>query len=77
MDTLDLFDKAADLSYEKQLPTKVQALQDKLQKAYEFMKQFVIVGRNMLDVFEERIDEVKEWPSAMQLLITEQFTGIL
>ena len=32
-----------------------------VEKAYEFMKQFVIGGRNMLDVFRERIDEVKEW----------------
>ena len=36
-------------------------MQDKLEKAYEFMKQFVIGGRNMLDVFRERIGEVKEW----------------
>ena len=25
------------------------------------MKQFVISGRNMMDVFRERIDEVKGW----------------
>ena len=25
------------------------------------MKQFVINGRNMLDVFRDRIGEVKEW----------------
>ena len=30
-------------------------------KSYEFMKQFVINGRNMLDVFRERIGGVKEW----------------
>lgn len=36
-------------------------LLDKLEKAYEFMKQFVINGRNMLDLFRERIGEVKEW----------------
>lgn len=35
--------------------------QDKLEKAYEFMKRFVINGRNMLDMFRERIGEVKEW----------------
>ena len=34
---------------------------DKVEKAYEFMKQFVIGGRNMLDVFRERIGEAKEW----------------
>ena len=61
-DNSDLFDKVVDLSYEnEQLRSKIQVLQDKLQKAYEFMKQFVINGRNMLDVFRERIGEVKEW----------------
>lgn len=51
-----------DLTYEnEQLRSKIQALQDKLEKAYEFMKQFVINGRNMLDVFRERIGEAKEW----------------
>ena len=58
----DLFDKVVDLTYEnEQLRSKMQVLQDKLKKAYEFMKQFVIGGRNMLDVFRERIGEVKEW----------------
>lgn len=58
----NLFAKLVDLSYEnEQLRTKVRILQEKLQKAYEFMKQFVIGGRNMLDVFRERIGEVKEW----------------
>ena len=58
----DLFDKVMDLTYEnEQLRNKIQVLQDKLEKAYEFMKQFVINGRNMLDVFRERIGEVKEW----------------
>ncbi len=50
----DLFDKVVDLIYEnEQLRNKIQVLQDKLEKAYEFMKQFVINGRNMLDVFRE------------------------
>lgn len=58
----DLFDKVVDLIYEnEQLRNKIQVLQDKLEKAYEFMKQFVINGRNMLDVFRERIGEAKEW----------------
>ena len=58
----DLFDKVVDLTYEdEQLQSKIQVLQDKVEKAHEFMKQFVINGRNMLDVFRERIDEVKEW----------------
>lgn len=61
-DDANLFAKLVDLSYEnEQLRTKMRILQEKLQKAYEFMKQFVIGGRNMLDVFRERIGEVKEW----------------
>ena len=57
----DLFDKVVDLTYEnEQLRSKIQVLQDKLEKAYEFMKQFVIGGSIMLDVFRERIGEVKE-----------------
>ena len=61
-ENMDLFDKEVDLTYEnEQLRSKIQVLQDKLEKAYEFMKQFVINGRNMLDVFRERIGEVKEW----------------
>lgn len=62
IENTDLFDKVVDLIYEnEQLRSKIQILQDKLEKAYEFMKQFVINGRNMLDVFRERIGEVKEW----------------
>ena len=58
----NLFDKVVDLTYEnEQLRSKIQVLQDKLEKAYDFMKQFVLNGRNMLDVFRERIGEVKEW----------------
>ena len=58
----DLFDKVVDLTYENErLRNKIQVLQDKLEKAYEFMKQFVINGRNMLDVFREQIGEAKEW----------------
>lgn len=46
----DLFDKVVDLSYEnEQLRSKIQVLQDKLEKAYEFMKQFVINVRNILN----------------------------
>jgi len=61
-ENMGLFDKVVDLTYEnEQLRSKMQVLQDKLKKAYEFMKQFVINGRNMLDVFRERIGEVKEW----------------
>lgn len=62
IENTDLIDKVVDLTYEnEQLRSKIQTLQDKLEKAYEFMKQFVINGRNMLDVFRERIGEAKEW----------------
>ena len=62
IENTDLFDKEVNLSYEnEQLRRKVQILQDKLEKAYEFMKKFVINGSNMLDVFRERSGEVKEW----------------
>lgn len=45
-DNSDLFDKVVELSYEnEQLLSKIQVLQDKLQKAYEFMKQFVIIWK--------------------------------
>ena len=45
----------------KPISDKEHILDSSLEKAYEFMKQFVINGRNMLDVFRERIGEVKEW----------------
>ncbi len=50
-----------DLTYENtQLRSKIQILQDKPEKAYEFMKQFIINGRNMLDVLRKRIGKLKE-----------------
>ena len=50
------------LTYENQkLQEENRGLRYKLNEAYEFMKQFVINGRNMLEVFRERIGEVKEW----------------
>lgn len=58
----DLVDKVVNLTYENQkLQEENRGLRYKLNEAYEFMKQFVINGRNMLDVFKERIGEVKEW----------------
>ena len=50
------------LTYEnKKLQEENRGLRYKLNEAYEFMKQFVINGRNMLEVFKERIGEVREW----------------
>jgi hypothetical protein len=58
----DLVDKVLNLTYENQkLQEENRGLRYKLNEAYEFMKQFVINGKNMLDVFRERIGEVKEW----------------
>lgn len=58
----DLVDKVVNLTYENQkLQEENRGLRHKLNEAYEFMKQFVINGRNMLDVFRERIGEAKEW----------------
>lgn len=62
LENTNLFDKVVDLTYEnEQLRSMIQVLQDRPEKAYEFMKQFVINGKNMLDVFRERIGELKEW----------------
>jgi chromosome segregation ATPase len=62
----DLVDKVLNLTYENQkLQEENRGLRYKLNEAYEFMKQFVINGKNMLDVFRERIGEVKEWVRQM------------
>ena len=58
----NLFDMVVDLRYENRgLREKVQELQVKLQQAYDFMKRFVISGRNLFDMFCEQIGEVKDW----------------
>ena len=58
----DFFNMIVDLRYENQaLRDKIQELQSKLQQAYDFMKQFVISGRNLFDMFREQIGEVKDW----------------
>lgn len=58
----DYFEMIIDLQYENQtLHDKIQELQTKLQQAYDFMKQFVISGRNLFDMFREQIGEVKDW----------------
>lgn len=58
----DLVDKVVNLTYENQkLQEENWGLRYRLNEAYEFMKQFVINGRNMREVFRERIGEVKEW----------------
>lgn len=57
-----LLDKTVQLQCEnEQLKSKVQELQLKLHQAYDFMKQFVINGRNLFEMFCEQIGEVKDW----------------
>lgn len=57
----DFFNMIVDLRYENQtLREKIQQLQTKLQQAYDFMKQIVISGRNLFEIFCEQIGELKE-----------------
>ena len=61
-ENFDYFNMIVDLRYENQgLREKIQELQAKLQQAYDFMKQFVINGRNLFAMFSEQIGEVKDW----------------
>ena len=53
-----LKEQVIELRYQKQiLREENQSLKDKLEKAYEFMKQFVIGGINLLEKFLEWIGE--------------------
>lgn len=53
-----LKEEVIQLRYENQnLKKENKGLQEKLDKAYEFMKKFVIEGKSMLDKFLEWIDE--------------------
>ena len=61
-ENFDYFNMIVDLRYENQtLREKIQQLQTKLQQAYDFMKQIVISGRNLFEMFSEHIVEVKDW----------------
>lgn len=62
LDTVDgddyLKEQVIELRYQNQvLREENQSLKDKLEKAYEFMKQFVIGGMNLLEKFLEWIGE--------------------
>ena len=60
-ENLDYFNMIVDLRYENQtLRDKIQELQKKLQQAYDFMKQFVISGKNLFDMFCEKIGTIKD-----------------
>lgn len=57
----DLRDKLIDVMYEnEQLKTENSKLRETLNKAYDFMKQFVVDGRNLLEKFLESIGQVVE-----------------
>lgn len=54
-----LKEQVIELRYQNQmLKEENQSLKDKLEKAYEFMKQFVIGGMNLLERFLEWIGEM-------------------
>ena len=56
-----LKDKLIDVMYEnEQLKTENSKLRETLNKAYDFMKQFVVDGRNLLEKFLESIGQVVE-----------------
>ena len=60
-ENFDYFNMIVDLRYENQtLREKIHQLQTKLQQAYDFMKQFVISGKNLFDMFREQIGEIKD-----------------
>lgn len=47
-----------ELKYQNQMPREEnRSMKEKLEKAYEFMKQFVIGGMNLLEQFLEWIGE--------------------
>lgn len=55
---LNLKEQVIELRYQNQiLREENRSLKDKLEKAYEFMKQFVIGGINLLEKFMEWIGE--------------------
>lgn len=55
-------DRIINLSLENEkLQEENKNLRSKLEQAYEFMQQFVLGGRNLLDMFREQIGEMVEW----------------
>ena len=57
----DVREKLIDVMYENQrLQEENKSLKELLEKAYEFMKQFVIDGVNLLEKFMESVGKVME-----------------
>ena len=57
----DVREKLIDVMYENQkLQDENKSLKELLEKAYEFMKQFVIDGVNLLEKFLESVGKVME-----------------
>lgn len=56
-----LREKLIDVMYEnEQLKAENSKLRETLNKAYDFMKQFVVDGRNLLERFVESVGQVVE-----------------
>ncbi|MFQ9933300.1 MAG: hypothetical protein ACLRVQ_02565 [Lachnospiraceae bacterium] len=54
-------EKLIDIMYENErLKAESSKLREKLNKAYDFMKQFVVDGRNLLERFLESVGQVVE-----------------
>ena len=72
-----LRDKLIDGMYEnEQLKTENSKLRETLNKAYDFMKQFVVDGRNLLEKFLESIGQVVEkvgWGAAGTVLLIKKW----
>ena len=55
----EMQERIIELTYEnEQLKAENKTLREKLQQAYDYMKQFVINGKNMLDDFLEKTGQV-------------------
>lgn len=56
-----LSEKLIDVMYEnEQLKAENSKLRERLNKACDFMKQFVVDGRNLLERFKESVGQVVE-----------------
>ena len=54
----ELREKMIDIMWENdKLKHEISKLKDTLDKAYDYMKQFVIDGRNMLERFKESLEQ--------------------